>query len=141
MNNRENLYHHFFYSSKHGAHTECFKRFTMGLDIAKRSLKGKEHQRLTVLRECEDQGKVQNNCFQNKAWFKNIVEQPKSNTRNSSHVCWPWKFQLMQTSDSLACRKMWTCWKLFAVVNCKKGVYGSWVRCLEFQIKNANIKY
>ena len=29
-----------FDSSKHGAHTECFKKFTMGLNIAKRNSEG-----------------------------------------------------------------------------------------------------
>ena len=30
----------FFDSSKHGAHTECYKKFTMGLNIAKRKSEG-----------------------------------------------------------------------------------------------------
>ena len=54
-----------FDSSKHGAHTECYKKFTMGLNIAKRKSEGKEHQFLITLRECKDQGNLQNNYFQN----------------------------------------------------------------------------
>ena len=54
-----------FDSSKHGAHTECYKKFTIGLNIAKRKSEGKEHQFLITLRECKDQGNLQNNYFQN----------------------------------------------------------------------------
>ena len=40
MNNRANLYHHVFDSSKEDAHTECNKKFTMGSNIAKKKSKG-----------------------------------------------------------------------------------------------------
>ena len=79
----------YFDSSKHDAHTKCYKKFTMVLNIAKRKFEVEGTSMCNNFQSSlrEDQGKVQNNYFQNTVWFVNIVEQSKSNTRSSSHVC------------------------------------------------------
>ena len=58
-----------FDSSKHDVYIECYKQFTMSLNIAKRKSGGKEHQRWTTPRECKDQWKVQNNYFKKSGGF------------------------------------------------------------------------
>ena len=137
-----------FDSSKHDAHTACYKKFTMGLNIAKGNFEGEgtsmSNNFQSLLRECEGQGKMQNNYFQNTAWFVNIVEQSKSNPRSSSHVCLPCKHQLMQLlkivcDDKLLEREFMVhdkCYREYTRLPNDETV-----RCLKFHIKNANTKY
>ena len=56
-----------FDSSKHDAHTKCYKKFTMGLNIAKGNSEGEgtsmSNNFQSLLRECEGQGRCKTIIF------------------------------------------------------------------------------
>ena len=54
-------------SSKHGAHNEYYKKFTIGSNIAKRMSEGEGTSASSNIKIERGPGKVQNNYFQNSA--------------------------------------------------------------------------
>ena len=107
-------------SSKHDAHIECCKKFTMSSHMAKRSLKGKEHQRWTTLRECKDQGKGAKQLFPKECRISIYIGAIKIKYKKLFPYLWTLQTSVDAIVDLLTSRKVGTCWKLFPMVNSKK---------------------
>ena len=76
-----------FDSSKHGAHTECYKKFTMGLNIAKRKSEGEEASISNNAKRVRRSREGAKHLFPKHCMIVKIVEQSKLNTRSSYQVC------------------------------------------------------
>ena len=87
MNNRANLYHHVFDSSKDDAHTECNKKFTMGSNIAKKKSKGEGTSTCNNTTRVKRSGEGAKQLFPKKCMICKYSGAIKIKRKNSSHVC------------------------------------------------------
>ena len=82
-----------FDSSKHGAHTECYKKFTMGLKIAKRKSEEEGTSLSTTAKRVRRSGEGAKQLFPKHCMI--CKHSGAIKVKYSSHVCRPCKHQLM----------------------------------------------